>query len=152
MPIVPTSMLDRLKRFGSRFGYNKDIGPMGSVTFEEDRSNPLAVTANPPGFPGFVRVPAGQELSPEDIAHEGSHVKGGFTEPLVAELMARIGGAGRERGLIGLDEIQATLAQPDSPKTESDINVINQMLGASQSSEWYKKMAQALVKNRRVAP
>jgi hypothetical protein len=124
----------------SRLGYDTRIGPLGSATYAEDRTNPLTVTANMPMLPGFVRVPEERDLTPEEVTHEGSHVQGGFTGAMLSQLMSGAAGLGNEKGLIGPDEVLATLSQPDSESTRSDINVIRQMAEHSQGNPLYSKL------------
>ena len=56
-------------------------------------------------------------------------------------------GQSGQRGLTGLDEVGATLEQPRGPATDSDINVIRQMAGAS-DSPIYRKILEFMIRNR----
>jgi hypothetical protein len=129
-----------------RFGYDTRIGPLGSFTYAEDRDNPLAVTANLPFQPGYVRVPQDRELSEEEIAHEGSHVQGGLPGSMLSTLLSGAAGLGAERGLIGPDEVMATLTQPKTETTKSDLSVIRQMAEATDMNDLYKALLKRLTK------
>ena len=136
------SLLDVVKRFG----YDRRLGPMGSVTYAGDATAPLA-TPLVPMAPGFVQVPKDRELTPEEVTHEGYHVSGGLPMSMLGTLASKLFGIDRTAGYMSPDEVAAYLSQDPSPATSSDARTLEAIATTSkEGSPLYKAIVAKLAR------
>lgn len=96
-----------------------------------------------PGAP--VSLPPGREMTPEEVAHEGSHQRGGLSQAMVGTLGGMLTGTKDQRLLP--DEVLAYLNQPDSPASQQDWKDI-EAAAALQGGLWGRLVGRAM-RNRR---
>jgi len=135
---MPNRLVEALKKVG----YDTRLGPVGSFTYESDRTNPVTLPLNWPLGPGFVGVPKDIPLSEEDVAHEGSHVTGGFPTWLAGVLGAKGLGVEKSGGYIAPDEVMAYMSQPKSKDTTRDLGVVRDVAAGAKGNPLYRALVE----------
>jgi len=130
------SLLRGAAGMAARVGYDRRLGPTGALTYRgEGREFPQTVALNLPGLPGLVLTPE-RGLNEEEVAHEGSHVKGGLPRAIAGKMLGKLFGTGFSGTYTDPDEVMAYQAQPDTPSTRSDLQTIRSLSGLVRSPRY----------------
>lgn len=149
--VPATKFLEGLGAIASKLGYDTRLGPLGSVTYESG-TNPRAVPmVNMPYTPGLVLTPEDREMTPEEVAHESVHVRGGFPLAMAGTVASQALGLGGSAGYMSPDEVAAYTEQPTSEATDKDMATLIQMSGGQEGPQWYRDLVSRLADRKRLS-